>query len=254
MSGGGRLWARYATRAQTKGDVLEHGQVGKQQVILEDHRDWSPLGRNENAVRRFLQHDPVEGNAACVERQESCQAAEQRRLARAVGPEHGDHFAGLDLQVDIEFEGADAQAHPRLEAHDDPSQRSRSPISTASETASSTRLNTIAASGFGLVSSARYTASGMVWVRPGKLPAKVMVAPNSPSARAQQSTAPATSEGRTSGNVTRQSTVQRLAPRVRAASSKRVSIERRPASTVITRKGIATKVSAMIAPAVVNGR
>src|SRR6267143_2289361 len=94
----------------------------------------------------------------------------------------------------------------------------------------------------------------MVCVRPGKLPANVIVAPNSPKARAQQRTAPATSDGRTSGRVTLQSTVHPLAPNVRAASSKRVSIERRPASTVITRKGIATKVSAIIAPAVVNGR
>ena len=43
----------------------------------------------------------------------------------------------------------------------------------------------------------------MVCVRPGKLPAKVMVAPNSPSARAQHSTAPAATPGATSGSVTR---------------------------------------------------
>src|SRR5205823_3723692 len=71
---------------------------------------------------------------------------------------------------------------------------------------------------------------------------------------AQQRTVPATSDGRTRGSVTRQSTVQRRAPSVRAASSNRVSIERRPASTVMTRKGMATKVSARIAPAGVNGR
>src|SRR5438132_3707702 len=81
-----------------------------------------------------------------------------------------------------------------------------------------------------------------------------MVAPNSPSARAQHSTAPATRDGRTSGRVTLQSTVHRLAPSVRAASSNRVSMERSPASTVITRNGIATNVSAMMAPAVVKGR
>ncbi len=43
----------------------------------------------------------------------------------------------------------------------------------------------------------------MVWVRPGKLPANVIVAPNSPSARAQHSTAPAAMPGATSGSVTR---------------------------------------------------
>src|ERR1700674_2339473 len=107
------------------------------------------------------------------------------------------------------------------------SQRCLSPTSTTSEISSSTRLRMNDASWF--VSRSRYTASGIVCVRPGKFPANVIVAPNSPSARAQQSTAPAMSEGRTSGRVTRHRTVQRLAPSVRAASSNRVSIERRGA-------------------------
>lgn len=59
----------------------------------------------------------------------------------------------------------------------------------------------------------------MVVVRPGKLPAKVMVAPNSPSARAQQSTVPATTPGRIEGRVTRRKVSQREAPSVAAASS-----------------------------------
>src|SRR3979490_410651 len=52
----------------------------------------------------------------------------------------------------------------------------------------------------------------MVWVTPGKLPANVIVAPNSPSARAQHSTAPANSDGAISGSVTRVNTRQRLPP------------------------------------------
>ena len=44
---------------------------------------------------------------------------------------------------------------------------------------------------------------------PGKLPANVIVAPNSPSARAQASTAPATSAGRIAGSVTRRNTYHR---------------------------------------------
>src|SRR5664280_230474 len=57
----------------------------------------------------------------------------------------------------------------------------------------------------------------MVRVRPGKLPANVIVAPNSPSARAQQSTIPATRPGSTNGNVTRRKVTHRLAPSVAAA-------------------------------------
>jgi hypothetical protein len=60
----------------------------------------------------------------------------------------------------------------------------------------------------------------MVSVWPGKLPANVMVAPNSPRARAQHSTAPAPRDGATMGTVTRLNTVIRFAPRVAAASSK----------------------------------
>ncbi len=59
----------------------------------------------------------------------------------------------------------------------------------------------------------------MVCVTPGVLPAKVIVAPNSPSARAQASTPPASSDGPTSGSVTRRNVVRRDAPSVAAASS-----------------------------------
>src|SRR3954447_21633920 len=94
----------------------------------------------------------------------------------------------------------------------------------------------------------------MVCVRPGKLPANVIVAPNSPSARAQQSTAPAATPGATIGKVIRRNAVQRPAPRVAAASSYRASAPRSAPSTLITRNGIATNASATTTPAVVNGR
>ena len=93
----------------------------------------------------------------------------------------------------------------------------------------------------------------MVCVTPGRLPAKVIVAPNSPSARAQVSTRPAASEGQISGSVTRRNTVLRDAPRLRAASSRRLFMDRSPDSTVITKNGIATNDSATTTPARLNG-
>src|SRR5580700_231344 len=96
-------------------------------------------------------------------------------------------------------------------------------------------------------------ASGAVCVTPGRLPANVIVAPNSPTARDQASTVPASSDGAISGSVTRRKTVSLLAPRLRAASSRRVFIERRPDSRVITKNGMATNDSATITPGVVNG-
>ena len=88
---------------------------------------------------------------------------------------------------------------------------------------------------------------------PGRFPAKVIVAPNSPSARAQVSTVPAASDGQISGSVTRRNTILRLAPWLRAASSRRRFIDRSPDSTVITKNGIATNDSATMTPARVNG-
>ena len=49
-------------------------------------------------------------------------------------------------------------------------------------------------------SAAEKMAMGMVCVRPGILPASISVAPNSPSARANASTVPATTPGPASGN------------------------------------------------------
>ena len=52
-------------------------------------------------------------------------------------------------------------------------------------------------------SSNVYTASAMVRVRPSMFPAITMVAPNSPSARANASTVAAAIPGNASGTVTR---------------------------------------------------
>ena len=53
---------------------------------------------------------------------------------------------------------------------------------------------------------------------------KVMVAPNSPSARANASTAPAITPGMASGSVMLRNAQNRLAPSVAAASSSLLSI------------------------------
>jgi hypothetical protein len=81
----------------------------------------------------------------------------------------------------------------------------------------------------------------------------VIVAPNSPTALDQVRTDPASSDGAISGSVTRRNTVRRPAPRLRAASSSLVFIERSPDSSVITKNGMATNASATITPGVVNG-
>jgi hypothetical protein len=62
-------------------------------------------------------------------------------------------------------------------------------------------------------------ARGRVWVEPGRLPAKMMVAPNSPTPRANASAQPAASPPAASGSATCRNARAGEAPRVRAASS-----------------------------------
>ncbi len=88
---------------------------------------------------------------------------------------------------------------------------------------------------------------------PGRLPAKVIVAPNSPSARAQVRAAPAASPGATMGSVTVAKTRSGPAPSEAAVSSYRACSPASAPSRLMTRNGIETKVAATTAPAVWNG-
>src|SRR5450432_4842653 len=71
----------------------------------------------------------------------------------------------------------------------------------AKETASNTTDRAIDLSRS--LSEAMYTAIGIVCVVPGKLPANVIVAPNSPRARAQDRPIPDNNAGRIKGSTTR---------------------------------------------------
>ena len=79
-----------------------------------------------------------------------------------------------------------------------------------------------------------------------------MVAPNSPSDRAKESTAPDTSPGSTSGSVIRRNTVVGPAPSEAATTSYRWPAVRSAPSSDTTRNGIATKVCAITTAIVEN--
>ena len=209
-----------AAGAEAEGDVVERGEPGEQQVVLEHDADGALGGRDERVGGGVVEHGAVERR--CGRASRGCEpgdGAQRGGLAGAVGPEQGDDLAVADLEVDVEVEVAERGPRWRRRQH-----RVRRPASgrgagssTASDTAMSTSDRAMAASRSD--SRARNTARGMVWVRPWRLPAKVTVAPNSPRARAQHSTAPAMIDGAACGRVTRRKTVHRLAPSVAAASS-----------------------------------
>ena len=125
----------------------------EQQVVLEDDADRSLLHRHADRVGRLVQHDAVERDAPSVDGQQSGEGTQHGRLARTVRPQQGDDLAWCDAEIDIQVEASHPCLELRLKAHDVPSQRSRSPTRTASETRSKTRLSRMA--DCGLDSNAR---------------------------------------------------------------------------------------------------
>ena len=150
-------------------------------------------GGDEHVGGGVVEDGAVEGDAAVVERLEAGDGPQRGGLAGAVGAEQRDDLAVVDVEVDVEVEVAEADPKVGVEHVRRRASGPAAGSSTASDTAMSTSDRAMAASRSD--SRARNTASGMVWVRPWRLPAKVTVAPNSPRARAQHSTAPAMIDG-----------------------------------------------------------
>src|SRR5690606_39029067 len=188
----------------TEGDVGEDRQAREEQVVLEDESDAAIRGRDEGSRAGVVEHGAVELDPSALEPLEARDGAEGGGLARAVGPEQRHHLAVGDLDLHLERQRSlgEGEVCPQ---HQRPSQRSRSGTMTARETATSTTDRASAASRSD--SRARNTASGIVCVRPWRLPAKVTVAPNSPSARAKHSAVPVATAGAAWGRVTRRKTV-----------------------------------------------
>src|SRR5262245_42086461 len=121
--------------------------MGEEEVVLEHEADRPPVRRDEHACRRVVEHLAPEAHASGAERDQAGERTQERRLAGAVRAEDRDHLAGGDVELGAQLERAETRLDPRAQAHGS-SQRRRSPISTASETARRTRLSTMPASGW----------------------------------------------------------------------------------------------------------
>ena len=88
----------------------------------------------------------------------------------------------------------------------------------------------------------------------GRLPEISTTEPNSPTARAKARPAPASTDGRMLGTMTRRSTWRWLAPRDEAASSVSASSSASTGWTLRTQKGSVTKASAHAMPRRVPAR
>jgi len=80
-----------------EGDVLGHGQVREERVVLEDEPDGAFLGAAVDArvEPRLAAHD-----AAALRPNEARDCAQQRRLARARRADERDRLSGRDLELD----------------------------------------------------------------------------------------------------------------------------------------------------------
>ena len=113
-----RVRSCHTAAAKPEGDVLEHGQVREQQVVLEHHPDRPSLRLDEHVPLRIVDDVPVEGHAARFEGEQPRERTEQRRLARAVRSEHGNRLAlgGVDRRVQIQV--AESEPDVRLKTHE----------------------------------------------------------------------------------------------------------------------------------------
>ena len=84
----------HALHAQPVGDVLAHGHVREERVVLEDGVDVPRVRRQAGDVAPRKLDPPLVGAL------EACDQAERRRLAGAGGAKQCEELAGGDLEVD----------------------------------------------------------------------------------------------------------------------------------------------------------
>ena len=220
---------RLGPHAQPEGDVLEDRHVREQRVVLEHE---AHLALAHVGVGRVL---AVEQHAARIGHLQPGDDAQQRRLARARGPEQRHQLAGRDVEVQVVADDGGAEAlvevadfdrswsfapfaAPRASA---PSRAARprtsAPASPAPAAPAARPPRRRRRTGTRCRGSRCAAACVLVW--PRMWPETTLTAPNSPIARALHRITPYSSAHFTLGIVTRQKICQPPAPSTRAASS-----------------------------------
>src|SRR5919106_1166062 len=91
--------ARTVAARDAEADVLRHGQVREEGVVLENHADAPPLGRHPRG--RVRDRALEQAHLAAVRPLEARDQAQQRRLAAARGAEERYELAALDAEVGV---------------------------------------------------------------------------------------------------------------------------------------------------------
>ena len=102
-------------------------------MVLEHDADVAVLWKHVDVGRRVVENQPVDDDPSPLDGNQPGQGPQQGRLARPVGPDHGEHRIG-DLQLDVEVERPESECYLGVERQLPPSQRSRSATRTIKET------------------------------------------------------------------------------------------------------------------------
>src|SRR3954469_3748680 len=181
-------------------------------------------------ARGVIQRLTVDRNHAAIRAQQASYHVDQRGLAGAGGSEQpGNPARALEPRFYVkvsELLGNIDPQHGQFPCRRCSARRANhsDAISAASAMMIETTTSRSAAVSPSGVWINEYTADEMVWVSPGMLETKVMVAPNSPIALAKPSTMPASTPGSASGSVMVENTAARPPRGLAPAPSSRGSI------------------------------
>src|SRR5438552_869486 len=214
-----------ATRARGEGDVAARRQMREEPGVLRDVADVAALRRNSPAAIGVEEDLAPDDDPPARLRSEPGDRFEKRRLPGAGWPHDGGE-ARPERRLHAENEGRERDLERELDHTTDLRARRRDTHSVvqsaAKASATVTPTSTIARSSWPVCVSWKI-ASASVCVFPGMLPATITVAPNSPSARENARTVPATPPRHASGSVTRKNATRCPHPRVRAIPTSRGS-------------------------------
>src|SRR5690348_4899721 len=224
----------------------------EQSHILEYHPQRTPRDRNVDVCLRIEQHAIIQHDSPACWAQQAGDGVQRGCLA-ASGVAEQCQRARFRMQRELQSElsarkGEVEFDHATCSVLRVRRSSSAAPSVATSATISATQVSRSAPLSPPGVSSNSYSAIGSVRVCPGIEETKVIVAPNSPKARAKASASPATSPRNDKGRVMPKKIRHALAPRVAAACSSLRSTDSNAERSATTSSGNAITPAASAAP------
>jgi len=108
----------HVSAAEPERDVLEHAQMGKEQVVLKDDPDRTTLRNHVAAGRRFVDDVAVDDDLTLVKSDETCDSTQQGGFARTIGSEDRDRLVVGGAEPRIELQVAELELDRGVNAHE----------------------------------------------------------------------------------------------------------------------------------------